>query len=605
MRIELDYLELQNFKGIDSFRLNLGGQPANVMGKNGTGKTTLADAFYWLITDTNADNNGNFNPLSDKSRNDINDKMPAIVEAGMFIGSKSYKLKKVFCKKFIQKKGGVDYTFTGHTTEYFIDDVPLKKSEYMEKLNGFFNLEVFRTLSDVKYFCAVASADYRRKILLQLAGETDDDKIFEENLELAPVKELIQEKSVEECKRLFNSKKLNSEKEMKEIPIRIDTILQTLSDTGEYSIEAIDKLIEQTKKRLKLKRAAAAPDVAAIEHERKLAERRHSINRIEHEIERHDMTIASDSQRLIYTQKAIERLDTKIQKNIEERQALKKELDQAHGETLDTDANRCKLCGQLLPGEKLVEMIEAFKRNKNQCVGKINKRGKDLFNTFNQLTAEKAKKETEKKELKALMKEVAGKIELLKERLSKESSMDPNNGDFCDSGDDAEIIAVESDLARLEKRRYAIELSEKNRAILDHLKRRQKEVAGEYEKAVKTLYLLDEYRQHKYRMIEESVNRHFKMTRWSLFETRINQTVHSICEATCNDIAFKSDLNTGAKINVGLDCINVLSKYFNLRVPVFVDNAESVTEFIPTDSQIIKLTAVKRLKNLKVQINGE
>jgi len=42
-------LTLHNFKGIRFFNLNTNGQDTNIYGDNATGKTTLADAFMWLL----------------------------------------------------------------------------------------------------------------------------------------------------------------------------------------------------------------------------------------------------------------------------------------------------------------------------------------------------------------------------------------------------------------------------------------------------------------------------------------------------------------------------------------------------------------------------
>ena len=43
------------------------------------------------------------------------------------------------------------------------------------------------------------------------------------------------------------------------------------------------------------------------------------------------------------------------------------------------------------------------------------------------------------------------------------------------------------------------------------------------------------------------------------------------------------------QINAGLDVINTLCAYHGVTAPIFVDNAESVNDFIPTAGQLIKL----------------
>ena len=52
--MKLISLTLQNFKGIKGFILDADGQNSNVFGNNGTGKSTLFDAFTWLLFGKNS-----------------------------------------------------------------------------------------------------------------------------------------------------------------------------------------------------------------------------------------------------------------------------------------------------------------------------------------------------------------------------------------------------------------------------------------------------------------------------------------------------------------------------------------------------------------------
>ncbi|EXQ65605.1 hypothetical protein V760_02867, partial [Staphylococcus aureus F23613] len=52
---------------------------------------------------------------------------------------------------------------------------------------------------------------------------------------------------------------------------------------------------------------------------------------------------------------------------------------------------------------------------------------------------------------------------------------------------------------------------------------------------------------------------------------------------------------------VGLDIINTLSKHFKVTAPIFIDNAESVTELIKTESQQIQLIVNEQDKKLRME----
>ena len=59
-------------------------------------------------------------------------------------------------------------------------------------------------------------------------------------------------------------------------------------------------------------------------------------------------------------------------------------------------------------------------------------------------------------------------------------------------------------------------------------------------------------------------------------------------------------LNNGAKINVGIDIINTLSLAYGVRVPLFIDNAESVTRLEETETQTIRLVVSEQDKELRI-----
>ena len=49
MKITLISLVLENFKGIQKFEFVPDGKSTAVFGTNASGKTTIADAYYWLL----------------------------------------------------------------------------------------------------------------------------------------------------------------------------------------------------------------------------------------------------------------------------------------------------------------------------------------------------------------------------------------------------------------------------------------------------------------------------------------------------------------------------------------------------------------------------
>ena len=99
-------------------------------------------------------------------------------------------------------------------------------------------------------------------------------------------------------------------------------------------------------------------------------------------------------------------------------------------------------------------------------------------------------------------------------------------------------------------------------------------------------------------MVSDKINQVFSLAKFKLFERQINGGIAEACEVTIDGVPY-GDLNSAAKINAGLDVINSLSEKLDLKVPVFIDNAESVNKLIETDTQLVRL-AVSKDKELKI-----
>lgn len=121
-------LTLQSFKGIRNFELNTQGKDTNIYGDNATGKTTLADAFMWLLFDKDSSNRKDFQIKTLGSNGEPEHGLEHAVEAVLELEDGSQlALKKVYQEKWTKKRGSATAEFTGHTTDYFVDGVPVQK----------------------------------------------------------------------------------------------------------------------------------------------------------------------------------------------------------------------------------------------------------------------------------------------------------------------------------------------------------------------------------------------------------------------------------------------------------------------------------------------
>lgn len=80
----------------------------------------------------------------------------------------------------------------------------------------------------------------------------------------------------------------------------------------------------------------------------------------------------------------------------------------------------------------------------------------------------------------------------------------------------------------------------------------------------------------------------FSLVKFKMYEQQINGGEIETCEAVVNGVPY-SGQNNAMQINMGIDIINAICKFEGITAPIFIDNAESVNEFISSQSQVIKL----------------
>lgn len=145
------------------------------------------------------------------------------------------------------------------------------------------------------------------------------------------------------------------------------------------------------------------------------------------------------------------------------------------------------------------------------------------------------------------------------------------------------------------------------KAMLDYAKERMealrqeaRESGQQLEELDKLLFLCDEFSRCKVRYIEDQINGRFRLVKWKLFREQVNGGLADCCEATVDGVPYRS-MNNGSRVNAGLDVIRTLSEHYGMRVPLFVDNAESVTGLLPVGSQTVRLVVSAGDKKLRCE----
>jgi len=183
----LKSLTLQNFKGCHNFTIDFNESITNIFGANGTGKSREQDAFLWLFFGKNAEDKTDFDI---KNTKDVSfNQMDHVVYANLKVDNDLIHVKRVYKEKWTKKRGEETAEMTGHTTDYFWNQVPKTQKEYNDLVATIIDESVFKLITNPLYFNSDKfGKDKRRDILLKICPSKPNEELAGESPEY---KELV------------------------------------------------------------------------------------------------------------------------------------------------------------------------------------------------------------------------------------------------------------------------------------------------------------------------------------------------------------------------------------------------------------------------------
>jgi DNA repair exonuclease SbcCD ATPase subunit len=601
MKIKLSKLVIKNFKGIDNFTLETGGESCVITGENGTGKTSVADAFYWLLTGSNLDQKSQFNVIR------FGDEQ-AEVYADIFFGSRLTGIKKIYRPVYKNE------IMTGFTTDHFLDDVPVSQKEFKSELTPLLNL---RLMSDVHYFMTL-SVSKRRELIFEMADTITDDRIIDEYDELKQVKGIFGRRDYTSCRKMLKTKRKELEEAVNTLPVEIKALEKSKPETGKQTEKQIRKKIEDFTGKIadikhggdKIKRLALleAEEIGLAADIKKQMESEYDkfsdrYNEIKSALNIHKEVLKAETSDLEVKQRTL--LDFKEQiKNLIQRWKEEKTVKYK-------PSPNCYACKQALPPDQITKQIDEWNKERAEAFRQIDIQGKKLRKAIDNLEVtiqkksefiEKIKEDAEGFEDELL--KIEENIKQLDEKYittveDKSKEIKKQIKELKEQEQATDTDQLEDKRGVLETELSAVIQAQKTDESIAKLQKKLSGQARDLEQIDKELWLIEEFNRKKAEHIENMISEKFKITAWKLFELRLNGSLKDICEPYFEKVPF-ADLNTGARINIGLDICNTFAEFYNIQFPVFVDNSESITNWIPTQAQMINLKAMEGVKTLKI-----
>lgn len=662
--IKLNKLKLENFKCFQELEIDFNnGQDLVIKGANGSGKTTIMDALNWLLFKKNSAGDQDFS-VKPLDKNGKSKKSVVISVYGEFIvNDELVSFKRTMEEQWSRKRGSTDTTFTGNTYSYEINGVPASSEKaYKEAVANLCDETLFRLITNPHYFSNLDKKEKRKILMDALKSNIDDITIILANEELLELKSYIASNTIDELQAIKKKEVKELTKNLNEYLPRIDELGKLVDDTltedeTNLEIENLKVQIDIVKDKIKLINSSndvqnnlamineLNAELLQLKSQLLVAEnenpnkkkRQDEIEEAENKLvdlkrqeRENEMQLVSINSEISETQKAI---TAYTQKNLflnEKINNLRNQAMEIFRRKFDESETICPCCNRPYEPAKLEQIKNNFNAKKaqdieeNKTLGLATKKEIEETETYLNVANDNLNELNKKKlyllenqefyehtidKVKALIKElqnspileneailsIKNAISEKEQQIINAKSNVQNNGEIK-----VQIYDLENELENLQNNKFRLEQNIQNKKRILELYDLQERDSKLRVEAERVLVLCELFTTKKCLIIENEINKMFDYVKFKLFETQINGGIAEVCYATVNGVPY-DDVNSAGKINAGLDIIKTLQNQKDVKAFIFIDNAESITDIMPMENQMITLYVSKEDKQLSFE----
>lgn len=612
-------LTLDNFEGTKHFEFCPDGRSVTVKAANGVGKSTLMDAYWWLLTGKNSAQTEKFDIYPVGAPEDVQVSVTGVFQTD---GGETLTLGRTYKRNIGRRRGDAESTVRGSKAGFFVNGVPKAQKDFLPVVEQYFGGEQKLLMLGMLHHFAVETpwADRRAVLINLFAPHLDDKDIIDAHEELAPLGGYIGAMTtVADYAQQIKLQRRKVQERLKEIPARIDEAEKSKpSLPPEADAAAILSLMARKMKltgtvsALQNGEGAAALRKRIAEQEAKAAEARaaylretaggnDALQRQAAELRRQIAETEAKKEALVRNQSADAAF---LEEAASELDSLRRQVRDEHGRVFDDSEAICPTCGQAYPPERIDNLKARFNTDKADKIQSITERGKELAALVKEAQARQ----------KSSMREIADcgdRLETLRSHL-REVTDSIAAPPAWETTTDARAYAVELDELReqLAQINARAQMQEHLKAIdtrIADLQAEEKKLGVQLARLDLHLDLTERFVQLQASDIEEKINTAFEGVRWVLFDRQVNGGITPCCRALLlndkGDYVSYESTNTAHQYNGGLHIIDGLSRAAGLRLPVWIDKAESCTAYDRIENQVIRLQVSAEHDKITVEVD--
>ena len=641
-KVILKKISVQNFRS-KSFEFEFG-ERNEIRGKNRSGKSSVKNAFFWLLTGADDLDRTNYNLFDTTIVHTKENSVPTNVTGVFLIDDIEYEVSRTAKMGWTRKRGNDEYERKSSDDYSFsIDGIERSATEFKNWIEDTFApVEMLKCMINTQHFLYnIDDWKVQRKYLSNIAGEITNEDFEGDYTELfAQFSKYTPEQLRERLKTLLTplKKALGTEGTKGEKVVELEVLQKNIVSLDEI-VSAEKEVAELKSKRddiqakisgkkspideASAKRAQALAMVEKKEIEISKARKLHNskqqeeVAELESKLSHIETTNEAIKQRNDSLRKAFERKKQVLSDEMKNVERLKSRLEELREENKAiknrefSDYN-CAYCGAPLDEDKVEELKAKFEERKQ----------KDRDNNKAEGLQAKHSLETAQEYLEVLRKELDNgftQSELvsegdLRELIQQRKAAFPP----FESSDEYKTLSKElEDLKKsipeipvVDTSEFDIELNDVNAKIeaasnkaglraqydkqtkqIEDVQADMKKMAQERAQLEKIEQQLVAYEQEKADIVGKRVNKFFDKCKVSMFSEKKDGSLAPNCVITM-DGRRSSTLNKEGTITAGIDVSDAFCRFYGLNMPLFIDDNESLSDdnYVTSERQVITLS---------------